>query len=307
MIKVSNVTAGIFFMLGSSFCFALMNAFAKSLSSYGIPSMENVFFRSIVMVAIVLLVYSYEYARHKPKKTMKKGGYFKLLVRVGMGGFAMACTFYNIATIPLGTATAFAQSVPIYAVIMGIIFLGEKVNIAILLATLLGFVGLLCISNPSFSGIGIDNVIVGILSGLSMAVAFVTLRSLKQYFSNEFLVLAFGAGTAIIGFLGMFIPVKGVGGFVLPGGVEWLLILAMGGCGTVAQFLLNKAYMNAPVGIVAPIDYSRILFSLLFGIILGDSFPSLLTTSGIILIIVSGVMIAMPSLLKDIKRMYEKH
>lgn len=300
---VSNLTAGVFFMLSSAFFFALMNAFAKTLSSYGIPSMENVFLRSILMIIFTLLVYSYEFARHKPKPQMKKGGYLKLILRVAMGGFAMACTFYNIATIPLGTAIAFTQSMPIYAVIMGVIFLGEKINLVIITATIIGFVGILLIGNPTLNGLSVINVIVGICSAVGMAVAFVTLRSLKPYFTNEFMVLAFSVGAALIGFLGMFIPVKGAGGFVMPGGFEWGLVLAMGLCGTIAQFLLNKAYISAPVGIVAPIDYSRILFGLFFGILLGDSFPNLITSLGITLIILSGVMIAMPSLIKDVRRL----
>lgn len=312
---MSNVTLGAVFMLLSAFFFALMNACVKALTELGMPSMESVFFRSFIMVLIILIIYFYTFYTLKrlekkgakiERKTYKKGGYLSLFVRVTMGGLSMLAVFYNISTIPLGTAAAFAQTTPIYAVIMGVIFLKERLSVSIVLATIIGFIGILLISNPDVNGISLVNVFVGIFSGLSMAIAFVTLRGLKEYFSNMFLILAFGVGNSILGILGMFLPIDGVGGFVVPSVKEWWLIALMGGFGTLGQHFLNKAYLNAPVGIVAPIDYTRILFSLLFGLILGDALPNLMTTSGILLIIISGILIVLPSLLDDLRRLRKK-
>lgn len=307
---MSNITSGVLFMLISAFCFALMNAFAKALNDAGVPPMESVFWRSIIMVIIALAIYIFAFFKErfsknnaaKPKKTYEKGGWFSLFIRVVMGGLSFLAVFYNISTIPLGTAAAFAQTMPIYAVILGAIFLKERLTPAIIIATIIGFIGILLISNPRLNGISLVNVAVGIFSGLSLAIAFVSLRGLSRHFSTLFIILAFGVGNAILGALGMLLPLQGVGGFVLPGGREWVLILCMGGFGTLGQVFLNRAYLYAPVGIVAPIDYTRILFSLLFGILLGDALPNLLTTSGILLIITSGVLIAMPSLLDDLRK-----
>lgn len=302
----NTIMQGILFMLSSSFCFALMNGFAKILSTDNIPSMEAVFFRSLVMVIFILFVYLYNFIKHKPYHRYKKGGWGKLFFRVIMGGFAMLFVFYNIATIPLGVATAFAQSVPLYAVIMGIIFLKEKVSFLNIIATIIGFLGILFISNPNFNGIQPVNILAGILSGLTMAFAFVTLRNLKEYFDNTFLIFAFGVSTTLLGFFGMFLPFHNVGGFVAPSFTDWIFILGMGISGTFAQYFLNKAYLNAPVGIVSPIDYFRIVFSMIIGIFLGDSLPNLMTSLGIILIIVSGLLIALPVLLYDLKRLNKK-
>ncbi|MWV62093.1 EamA family transporter [Helicobacter saguini] len=302
---MSNITFGVMFMLLSAFCFALMNAFAKALSDDGIPPMESVFFRSLIMVIIVGSMYLYNFSTHKNrkyKKTYKPGGWFSLFLRVVMGGLSFLAVFYNISTIPLGTAAAFAQTMPIYAVILGAIFLKEKLTLPIIFATIIGFVGILLISNPRLNGISLVNVAVGIFSGLSLAIAFVSLRGLGEHFSNMFIIFAFGVGNSILGFCGMFLPISGVGGFVVPAVREWWMIVLMGGFGTLGQVFLNRAYMAAPVGIVAPIDYTRILFSLLFGILLGDALPNLMTFSGIILIIFSGILIALPSLLKDLRK-----
>lgn len=300
--RLSNVSAGILYMLASSLVFALMNAFAKLLAER-IPSMENVFFRSFVMVLAMLLVYAYSASRHKPKKPHAKGGWWQLLVRVGLGGIAMACLFYNIATIPLATTMAFMQSTPLYVAVFSMLFLKERLTMSAIIATLIGFVGILLISNPSLSGISWLNIVFGICNGSFAAIAFVTLRSLKQYFDNSFIILAFGVATTLIGAFGILIPIEDIGGFVLPVGIEWFYILLMGLCGTIAQYFLNLAYMTAPAGIVAPVDYSRVLFSLIFGIMLGDSLPNLPTTCGILLTILAGLLIATPALLKDLRRL----
>lgn len=320
---MSNVTSGVVFMLLSAFSFAAMNGIARLLANHGMPSMENVFFRSFIMVLIILLIYFYNFLHDKirdsrniiesnskdsikKKKTYKKGGWFSLSVRVIMGGLSMLALFYNISTIPLGTATTFTQSAPLYVVLLGAIFLKERLNFAVISATILGFIGILLISNPTFSGISPINVAVGIFGGFSMAVAFITLKGLKEYFSAMFIILSFGVGNAILSALGMLIPVEGVGGWITPNLSDWALVLAMGIAGTLGQHFLTKAYLSAPAGIVAPIDYTRIIFSIFFGILLGDSLPNLLTTSGIVLIILSGILIVLPSLLDDISRLKKR-
>ncbi len=302
---MSDISRGVIFMFASSFGFALMNAFAKILS-VNIPPMENIFFRSVVMVVIMLFVYIYMALRQNKKKKLKKGGFVKLFMRVAFGSFAMFCVFYNIATIPLGTATAFAQSVPLYVVFIGLFFLKEKINIAIICATLIGFVGILMIGNPSINGLSVANILCGIASGVGMAIAFVALKGLKDYFDNAFVILSFALGTTLLGLFGMLIPIENVGGFVMPTKIEWFFILCMGISGTIAQHFLNKAYVIAPVGIVAPIDYSRIIFSIFLGILLGDSLPNATTTIGITLIIISGLLIATPALLEDIRKIRNK-
>lgn len=302
---MSNITSGVLFMLISTFCFALMNAFAKVLSEALVPLAESVFLRSLIMVFVALAVYIFTSLKDskKPKATYQKGGWLNLFIRVIMGALSFLAVFYNISTIPLGTASAFVQTMPLFAVMLGAIFLKEKLSPAIIIATIIGFIGILLISNPQLNGISLLNVAVGIFSGLSLAIAFVSLRGLSRHFSNIFIVLSHAVGSAILSALAMLLPLDGIGGFVLLSVREWVLVACMGGFGTLGQMFLNRAYLAAPVGIVSPINYAGILFSMLFGILLGDVLPSLATISGILLIIASGVLIAMPALLDDLRHL----
>lgn len=297
--KYSQTSLGIMYMAASSFSFALMNAFVKVLSP-NLSPMENIFFRSFVMVIFVLGIFTFSPPSNKNKK---KGGWGKLIFRALIGGLSMLALFYNIATIPLGTATAFAQSVPIYTVIFSAIFLREIPSFGVIVATIIGFLGVILISNPSLGGLNGANIFAGIFSGMSAALAFVTLRSLREYFDEKTVVFAFGITMSIIGGIGIFIYIPHLSnGWSNPVGLEWIYILALGLAGTFGQAFLTRAYMLAPAGIVAPIDYSRIIWGIVLGLFLGDSFPNLGTSLGILLILISGVLIALPVFLRDMKR-----
>ncbi|WP_295698676.1 DMT family transporter [Helicobacter mastomyrinus] len=294
-----NIARGIFAMLLSSFLFALMSAEAKILTQ-SLPAMEVAFFRSFVMVVMLLpIVFS------KPLKnpTHKKGGWWFLISRSMTGGLSFVALFYNIATIPLGTATAFAQSMPLYIVLLSLIFLKERYNLGVILSTIVGFVGILLICDPHLEGLDMINILFGVINGLFMAIAFLNLRALKDYFNSWAAVFATGVAMSIIALCVSFTPLPYLSDmWIMPQDWEWLHIVLLGLFGTLGQHYLTRAYMLAPAGIVAPIDYTRLVFSIGLGIALGDSLPNLPTSIGICLIIFSGIGVGAPILLNDIKR-----
>lgn len=297
----TNLTQGILAMLFSSLLFALMGAEAKILS-LTLPSMEVAFFRSFLMVLFLLPLCV---SKPMKKPSHKKGGYIFLISRSVAGGLSFVVLFYNIATITLGNATAFSQSMPLYVVVLSFLFLGEKFNIGVVISTIVGFCGILLICNPNFNAMGVENIIFGISSALFMAVAFLNLRALKDYFSSWVPVFATGVAMSVItlGISVAQIPLFAES-WAMPQGIDWLHIILLGLFGTLGQHYLTKAYMSAPAGIVAPIDYMRLVFSVILGVLLGDNLPNLATSFGIMLIILSGIGVGLPPLLADMKRLY---
>jgi len=83
-----------------------------------------------------------------------------------------------------------------------------------------------------------------------------------------------------------------LGEFVMPQGVVWFYVIAMGVLATVSQLLMTKAYGETKAGIVGAVSYTNILFSIIVGFMLGDAFPSLITSFGIILIVIAGIIVA---------------
>lgn len=305
-----SLLRGILLMLGSTVFFALMNALVKYLASLGYSSMENIFFRALLMVftmwacflCIPPLNKCYPSLNLKiPKITSRKrGGFAKILTRSFFGAIAMSLAFYNFATIPLGVATTFLQSMPIFMVIFTL-FTKNKPNFFIIAATLIGFMGVVLIANPQTSNIPLINILAGIIGAMSAALSFMTIQALRQYYESGAVVLWYGVAMSFVGAFGMLLPIEKMGGFTLPDTLGWTLFILTGLSGTIGQWLMTKSYMYAPVGIVAPITYMRIVWSVFLGMCLGDSFPNGFTLTGMGLIIFSGLLIALPILVKEIK------
>ena len=76
-------------------------------------------------------------------------------------------------------------------------------------------------------------------------------------------------------------------------GIEWLYVTAVGLSATASQLLMTKAYELTKAGIVGTISYSNIVFAVIIGVLLGDPIPDFWTVLGIILVIISGLMVAL--------------
>ena len=141
--------------------------------------------------------------------------------------------------------------------------------------------------------------ITGILSGLGAALAYTSIRELKNYYEPRLIVMSF----VLIGTIGplvlmgisefytnevfdfMFSP------FVMPSGVTWLYVIALGVLATFSQLFMTKSYATVKAGIAGVISYSNILFSIGIGVLIGEGLPDLMSAFGILLIIIGGILV----------------
>ena len=296
---MNALTKGIILMLISTIFFALMNALVKYLNLMGYSSMENVFFRAFFMllsmwslVAFAPLLKHYIPSFQAPKlRAKKKGGLKHIFVRGVLGGVAVSIAYYNFATIPLGIATAFLQSTPIFVVFLSF-FTKKKPSFFVIIATFIGFLGVLLVANPEQSNIPFINAFLGIIGAICAAFAFFTIHTLKQFYTSGAVVAWYGITMSLVGAFGMLVDIDKMGGFIMPSLLAWGLFVLTGITGAIGQWLMTKSYMFAPPGIVSPIAYMRIIWSLFFGVLLGDAFPNFLPSFGIALILLSGVLVA---------------
>ena len=289
---LKNLNSGVKYMLIASFTFAIMGAFAK-LASPSIPSLEVVFFRNLAGVIIVGV------AILKRPMTHKGGKPYLLFFRGFIGFIALLAFFYNIAHISLGDAMTYSKTSPIFTAIFAFLFLHEKLSFKGWLAIFVGFIGILFITQPSDLGFSKYDLL-GIFSGVGAALAYTSVRELKSYYDTRAIVLSFML-TGTLGPLILFIVSPYIEGneldfifseFVMPQGIIWFYLLSMGIFATISQLLMTKAYGETKAGIVGAVSYSNIFFAIIVGVLLGDNLPSLPTTFGIVLIILSGIMVA---------------
>ncbi len=294
---------GMFYMLLGAIFFSLMNAFLKVLSNH-ITINENLFFRGITMTFFVLLLIYIKKRREKTHKHQhKKGGWLKLAFRAFIGTCALYALLYNISSIPLGTSVAFAQSTPIYTAIFAWLFLREKITIAMVGSVIIGFIGVLLISNPETSNLPFINIICGILSGVFTSLAFISIRSLRGYFDDLSIMFSFGLFSMLFGFIAVLVAQDS---WSVLNVKDYIFIVLVGIAGTVGQYYITRAYILAPVAIVAPIDYTRIVFSLMFGLVLGDLVPNIFSIIGMLFVILSGILIALPVIFQELNKLKHK-
>ena len=291
MKRIREINKGVQYMLIASFTFAIMGAFAK-LASAHMPSLEVVFFRNVAGVILIGL------AILKQPLQNKGGKPFLLFFRGFMGFSALLAFFYNIAHIPLGDAMTFSKTSPIFTAIFAWMFLNEKLSIKAWGAVGIGFVGIVLITQPT--GLGFSKYdLLGIFSGVGAALAYTSIRELKDYYDTRAIVLSFmGIGTLGPIILFLISPYLDfpeldfmLGTFVMPEGIVWFYVLGMGILATISQVLMTKAYSETKAGIVGAVSYSNIVFSIAVGMLLGDDLPSFITFCGIALIILAGLMV----------------
>ena len=288
----NQVSQGIKYMLYASLLFAFMGAMAKELST-SMSSVEVVFFRNVFGVFFILMsIYK------SPLK--QQGGRFWLLTFRGVAGFvALLFFFYNISQIPLGEAMTFSKTSTIFTAVLAYIFLKEKLEVKGWLGVFVGFIGILFITE--FDGSSLDKSdYLGILSGVGAALAYTSVRELRKSYDSRAIVLSFMTigtiGPILLMIIGTFYTNQNLdfmlGTFVIPEINDWFYIILLGIFSTFAQIYMTKAYISAKAGIIGTISYSGIVFSIILGLILGDSFPSALIVFGIILIVLSGFLVS---------------
>lgn len=282
-------------MLLASLSFALMGGFAKVVSQV-LPPVEVTFFRNIFGVILVGI------AIYRVPLRQTGGKPLLLLFRGSMGFAALLAYFYIMAHIPLGEAVTYNKTSPIFVAIFAYLFLNEKLHKSALFAVVIGFAGIVLVAQPE-GGTFDKYDILGIFSGIGAALAYTSIRELRKYYDTRAIVMSFmGVGTIAPLVLMLVTPYVSVSEdfdwmfaeFVMPQGIEWGYVTAVGIFATISQLLMTKAYELTKAGIVGTISYSNIVFAVIIGVMLGDPIPDIWTVLGILLVILSGLLVALP-------------
>jgi drug/metabolite transporter (DMT)-like permease len=288
----NDLKLAIQYMLLASFLFAGMGAFVKILSD-SMSSVEIVFFRNAIGLVIILV------SIYKSPLNQVGGKPFLLFLRGFVGFLALLMYFYNIATIPLAEAITFSKTSPIFTAIFAYIFIKEKLSIQGWVGVFIGFIGIMFITGFDINNLSKSDWL-GILSGVGAGLAYTSIRELKNYYDTRAIVFSFmfigTIGPIIIMILAEFYQSDTydfiLAPFTMPTSKEIFFIICMGVLATISQLSMTKAYTLAKGGIVGTISYSIIIFSIILGMMLGDSFPSFFILIGIALIIFSGFLVS---------------
>jgi drug/metabolite transporter (DMT)-like permease len=280
-------------MLLAALGFSVMGGAAKSLKE-NFTAGQLVFWRNIVGLVVLII----SFINRAPQNAGSKPG--RLLFRGLMGTAALYTLLYCILHLPLGTAMSYNLTSALFIALFSFLLLKEYLGKWMLLAVLIGFTGMLLIYKPNLH-LPWQYHVAGLLSGITSAIAYLTVGKLTRYYDTRVIVLSFvltGLLTPLV-----FVLVKNI--FQLPAddlifitwrwpqGNEWLLVLLLGTAALFGQYFVTKAYGADKAGIVSAVSYANIVFSIIIGMMLGDAFPDAISLTGIACIIAGGVLVSL--------------
>jgi drug/metabolite transporter (DMT)-like permease len=272
---------GIGLRVAAMACMACLSALVKWTGSKGIPVFEIIFFRQL-FAFVPLGLYIWRTTGFEVLKTRRPFGH---MARSAVGLAGMVCGFSAVQHLPLTEATALQFTSPLFMTALSALVLSEKVGRHRWGAVIVGFLGVLVMARPIPGQMNVVGVTLGILSAMGAAGAMVAIRQISDTERGPTIVFYFTLGGAILGLAGSAF------GWVVPDtGTLGLLILA-GLVGGVGQLFLTEALRAAPVGVIAPFDYTQLVWAALFGLVIWGELPHPLTLIGAVVVAASGVYI----------------
>ena len=278
---------GIAFKIAAVVIFLGMASFLKAAE--GVPAGEMVFFRSFIGLVPVLVWLGYRRQLVEGIKTSHVSGH---LLRGSVGTVSMGLGFFGLTILPLPEATTLSYAMPLLIVVFSAIFLREVVRLYRWSAVIVGMVGVLIIAWPSLTlfSTGADSrALLGVsaaLGGATLgAVAQLLTRRLVQTERSATIVFYFLASSSVIALLT--IPF----GWVMPTPLQAAFLIGAGICGGTAQILMTESYRHADMSVVAPFEYTSLVFSIIIGFLAFGDIPTWQMLAGGALVVGSGIFI----------------
>jgi drug/metabolite transporter (DMT)-like permease len=285
---VQHAGRGIAFRVGAMVCMAALSALVKWCGARGVPVMQIIFFRN-AFAFIPLGLYIWRTSGFSVLYTSRPLGH---LARATIGLSAMVCSFTAVQFLPLTSATAFTFASPLFMTALAALILREKVGVHRWSAVAVGFIGVLIMLRPGAGGAslgGAGKALIG--SGLALAGAagaagaMITVREIGRTERGPTIVFYFTLGGAMLGLVCL--PFV----WVTPDAATLGLLVVMGLIGGVGQMLLTEALRVAPVGVVAPFDYTQLIWASVIGYFVWGETPGVPTLVGAAIVAASGIYI----------------
>lgn len=276
--KQNLVVAGVLLMLVGNFMFALNDAMGKWLvASFSVG--QVLLIRSIG--AFIILAPMIAKQGSVPLRRLERPElqFLRVLLATADTAFFYAAVVY----LPLADVMTFYMAGPIYIAALSHIFLGEKVGWRRWLAIVVGFGGVVIALRPSTASLSLSSLF-AVLGSLSFAVSMILGRRLRAT-SDTTLVTWQSIGALVMGF------VLAVADWRTPSTLDWSAMLLLGVVSCTAHLLITRALKLAPASTLAPLQYTLLLWAVVFGIAFFGDVPDSQMLVGSAIIVFAGLFI----------------
>ena len=265
-------------MFMSVCAFSIMDLIVKWSEYY--PLGQVLFFRGFFGLLLYFLI--------MPKNRIKNFYYTKRaglhFLRSFFGLIALLAIFVALRNLPLATVVSISFAAPIFTTIFSIFMLNEKVGFYRWLAVLIGFVGIIVITEPGYQSLNIYYVY-PIIFCLGLSYVAILIRKLSTTEPVWLISLNFSAAITLVSLFT--IPF----GWIMPQMNDLLLLCMLGLLGGAANLWLSQSFKLSEVSLVSPLKYLALVFGIFFGYLIWDEIPTIKTLLGALLVVTSSLII----------------
>lgn len=289
--NVTGTSKGIVLKLISTVLFTVMAALVRFLGTR-YPIGEVVFYRSAFAIIPVMAIYAWRGELASVVRTERPLG------QAGRGIISivgMFCNFGAVARLPLVESNAISFTSPLFSVALAALVLKERVRIYRWSAVIIGFLGVLVVLSPHLSGDELvfaaanATTVAGLIYALTGAMAnagtVIQTRRLAQSETTSSIVFYFSLSCALAGL------VTWPFGWVSPSGAEFLVLIGIGVLGGTGHIFLTESYRHASASVVAPFDYTAMIWALVLGYVLFGETPTAMIALGSLIIAAAGLFV----------------
>ena len=259
--------------------FSATDGAAKYLSA-DIAPQQIIFLRYVVVSVLILL-----FCICRGQRNLLKTAQPKLQI---LRGLCMASSglliYFALKHLPLELCAAISFVSPLFVTALSIPLLGERVGLRRWIAVLIGLLSVLIILRPG--GVSFQ---LAMLLPLGASLCWATGLTLTRLMRDREQALTVLAWSSLVGVVALSPLVWSV--WLTPNASQWMILILLGVFNGLGQYLVIRAFMLASASLLAPFSYSIIIWSMLIGLIVFNSFPDGITLIGTAILIAAGLYI----------------
>lgn len=253
------------------------------------PVGQLMFWRSAVALLPILIYMALRRELPRALLTRVPG---KHLVRSLLGTAAMFFSFTSLSYLSVGPATALSYLAPIFSIAAAMLLLRERPGASVFLGVVLGFGGIIVMLMPSLLGAEMrQGALIGVGAGLAMAatsaLSRVQVKDLTKTEPASGIAFYFALAAAAIGLA------TAPFGWSELGGAALLLLIGAGLLGGVAHVAMSEAIARTQVSVLAPFEYTGIVWAFLFDLVFLEVALDLLTVTGALMVVGAALLVAL--------------
>ncbi len=277
----SRTARGIACVVGGVLCLSVSDALAKWLGAH-YPAIQLLFLRGVIALPLVVALILWQ---EGPASLLTRN--LGVHCVRGLLNLVSACSFYfGLTMLPLAQATAVAFAAPLFVIALSRPLFKERVEARRWVAALVGFAGVLIVVRPGGSGFQAATLL-PLGTAIGYALMMMTARKIQgaESMLTTMLYIVLAQAVLSVALQPWF--------WVPPAGEHMLGFVALSVFSTLGLTLITQGFRIGPASVVAPFDYSGLLWAGLLGWLFWGELPDTWAYAGGAIIVASGIYICL--------------